>query len=218
MSMEELKPYVRQVAKQTRVQLKDSRDSLKEPQLKLKESRDAERANAFLRKLVEALEIKKFALQHKNETVVTGRVVRLLEDWETSAALRELLQNIVDHLQLFDPNTGMRNKAVDLEIFHPHNPAGHGGAADEEEDKADNGAAVQSSNAKKMKKEQIPLKVITFSCGDVVLCKIVVSNDELVIEQAYTYPLSPLMLYTGVQDKSKQDGNTAGGSILCISA
>jgi hypothetical protein len=176
---------------------------------------NTESQNAFLRKRQEALEgKKKFDSQYtnKNETIVTGRVVGDHKGWEgTWPALRELCQNTVDHLQLFDPKTGRRNKDVDLEIFHPHNPAGHGGAADEEADKADNRAAKTSDE----KKEQIPLVVFTFSCGDVVLCKItVMSEDELVIEQAYTHPLSRLMLYTGVKDKSKQTGTTAGGSTL----
>jgi hypothetical protein len=174
---------------------------------------NTESQNAFLRKREEALEDKKFDLQYEDETVVTGRVVGACKDWEgTWPAIREFCQNTVDHLQLFDHTTGRRNKDVDLEIFHPRNPAGHRGAADDEdEDKADKGAAKTSD----AQREQIPLVVFTFSCGDVVLCKItVMSEDELVIEQAYTCPLSRLMLYTGVKDKSKQTGTTAGGSTL----
>jgi hypothetical protein len=43
-----------------------------------------------------------------------------------------------------------------------------------------------------------------------------VSNDELVIEQAYTYPLSRMALYTGVRDDTKHNGTTAGGSYKTI--
>ena len=52
----------------------------------------------------------------------------------------------------------------------------------------------------------------SFHCGDVFICAIrVVSANEIEIEQAYTFPLPPRALDTGVPDTTKLGGSTAGG-------
>ncbi|KAJ1618114.1 hypothetical protein T492DRAFT_892588, partial [Pavlovales sp. CCMP2436] len=50
-----------------------------------------------------------------------------------------------------------------------------------------------------------------FSCGVTNVCSIVVEPDSLTIEQAFTHPLHPGALDSGVVDKSKQNATAAGG-------
>ncbi len=53
---------------------------------------------------------------------------------------------------------------------------------------------------------------ITFMCQDRDICKFIVSSDELVIEQQFTYPIPSRSLDTGVVDTSKiSNSNQAGG-------
>jgi hypothetical protein len=177
---------------------------------------NTEYENKFLRLLEEGLLLKKFDLQNElsNETIGTCRTVGATKAWEgTWPALREFFQNTVDHLKLYDYATGRRNKVVDLEICYPGNPAATHG--DEKEKDKNNGIDLAAAAQGPSHDSQIPLVVFSFTCGDEVLCNIVVmSNDELVIEQAYTFPLSRMALYTGVRDDTKHNGTTAGGSYI----
>ena len=49
-------------------------------------------------------------------TVDTGRTLRALRGWDLWAILREFIQNMVDHLQLIDPNTGFRRAGLQVEL------------------------------------------------------------------------------------------------------
>ena len=66
-----------------------------------------------------------------------------------------------------------------------------------------------------MEEEPTTTHVIRFVCvrpvRDEVICAITVDDDELIIEQAYTFPLHPRALDTGVIDQSKQNSSAAGG-------
>ena len=60
-----------------------------------------------------------------------------------------------------------------------------------------------------------PTYEIQFICSrltlEEVVCAITIQENELVIEQAYTFPLHPRALDTGVEDISKQGTASAGG-------
>ena len=58
---------------------------------------------------------------------------------------------------------------------------------------------------------QASSSAITFRCGDEAVCAILITADRLTIEQAYTYPLHPRALDTGVSDRTKGGEHTAGG-------
>jgi hypothetical protein len=116
------------------------------------------------------------------EVISTGRTIKKLPAWKGLwPPLRELFQNTIDHLGLMDPMTGRRHAALELRVI--------------------------SSGA-----SATPGRGYDFMCGEQCICSIrAIGSDKLVIEQAYTYPLPPRALDTGVPDKSKQGANTAGG-------
>ena len=53
--------------------------------------------------------------------------------------------------------------------------------------------------------------VVRFTCGEVEVCAIRAEDDTLTIEQAFTYPMHPRALDTGVSDRTKGGEATAGG-------
>ena len=115
-----------------------------------------------------------------SEVIPTGRTIKQMGSWSGHwPALREFLQNTVDHLGLLDPKTGRRHGALQLE-------ATPGGSSGE-------------------------LATIRFVCADEAICTIVASEDELVIEQRYTFPIAPRALDTGVPDIEKSGASSAGG-------
>jgi len=52
---------------------------------------------------------------------------------------------------------------------------------------------------------------VRFTCGATEVCAIRAAGDELVIEQAFTFPMHPRALDTGVSDRTKGGEATAGG-------
>eukprot|EP00316_Scyphosphaera_apsteinii_P012047 CAMPEP_0119306968 /NCGR_PEP_ID=MMETSP1333-20130426/7590_1 /TAXON_ID=418940 /ORGANISM="Scyphosphaera apsteinii, Strain RCC1455" /LENGTH=410 /DNA_ID=CAMNT_0007310411 /DNA_START=99 /DNA_END=1328 /DNA_ORIENTATION=- len=111
-------------------------------------------------------------------TVSTARTIKPMTAWSGLwPALRELMQNTIDHLQLLGPD-GQLNAALDME--HSTGPAGE--------------------------------RMVRFSCGrGTDVCAIKIECDELVIEQAFTFPLHHRALDTGVSDRTKGGESTAGG-------
>ena len=113
------------------------------------------------------------------EVIPTGRTIKKMAAWSSSLwpALREFLQNTIDHLSLLDNSTGRINAALTLS------------------------ADIEGSST-----------IYRFKCNDELICSIyTIDSDELVIEQAYTFPIPPRALDTGVPDTSKQNSITAGG-------
>lgn len=53
--------------------------------------------------------------------------------------------------------------------------------------------------------------IFTFLCAGLIMCVITVGDDDLVIEQRYTFPMHPRSLETGVDDTTKNKGEGAGG-------
>ena len=53
--------------------------------------------------------------------------------------------------------------------------------------------------------------IARFTCGEVEVCAIRAEADALTIEQAFTYPMHPRALDTGVADRTKGGEATAGG-------
>ena len=120
----------------------------------------------------------------EHEVNKTGRTIKPMGGWTGFwPAIREFMQNTVDHLQLVDQDTGRRHRAVTLRHFDDAEPFG----------------------------ASSPVPVFEFMAGGVTLCTISVSDNELVIEQHFTFPLPPRALDTGVPDTSKMGGGAAGG-------
>lgn len=119
-----------------------------------------------------------------HEVISTGRTIKKLPAWKGLwPPLRELFQNTIDHLGLMDPKTGRRHAALEMRTSS---------SVDD-----DTGECALGYD---------------FVCGDEIICSIrAIGPDQLVIEQAYTFPLPPRALDTGVPDRSKQGANTAGG-------
>ena len=144
---------------------------------------------AYLRSLTRGVAARAFPLEPvpARETVATGRTVKKMAGWNGLwPALREFLQNTIDHLCLLDQATGRRHRALDLDV---------------EDEPQDGGGGATTT--------------FTFRCGGEAVCVVrVCGPDELVIEQAYTFPLPARALDTGVPDTSKQGGEcaTAGDS------
>ena len=106
------------------------------------------------------------------QVVSTSRTIKPMAQWKGLwPALREFMQNTIDHLQLLGAD-GTLHRALTMQA---------------------------SSSA------------ITFRCGDEAVCAILIAADRLTIEQAYTYPLHPRALDTGVSDRTKGGEHTAGG-------
>jgi len=150
-------------------------------------------AETYLKNLRASVKKRTFPLSQilKQETIATGRTIKPQKAWKGHwPALREFLQNTIDHLGLMDGKTGRRQACVDL---HVHKPTGVSTTATQE------------------------LATFVFSCKDQDICKITAWKDELIIEQLYTFPIASRALDTGVPDETKtsssasSSNNQAGG-------
>lgn len=127
-----------------------------------------------------------FPLEAQTIIVPSGRTLTKLAAWKGHwPALREFLQNTIDHLQLLDGATGRRQEALRLDVSK-------GGDDD----------------------DTIAAFTFRMVDDNTVVCTIVAQPNRLVIEQHYTFPLPSRALDTGVPDTTKQGGShstTAGG-------
>ncbi len=135
---------------------------------------------AFLRARQAGVRAREFDLDRipmGTETIPTGRTIKKMTGWSGLwPALREFMQNTIDHLSLLDSTTGRRHAALVLDVTH-----------------------------------EAETTAYNFHCGNEVICSIhAMGADELVIHQAYTFPLPPRALDTGVPDTTKGNA-TAGG-------
>jgi len=118
-----------------------------------------------------------------HEVVSTGRTIKPLKGWAGHwPALREFLQNTVDHLSLMDGKTGRRRACLDIHVKKDSQ-----GAGDDE------------------------VTTISFMCQDKKICEFVVLPHELIIEQAYTYPIASRAMDTGVVDTTKSSNSAQAG-------
>ena len=116
------------------------------------------------------------------EVVPTGRTIKKMPSWGGLwPPLRELMQNTIDHLNLFDCSTGRRHAALELKV----DSIGSGDQSTISYHFLCDKAVICSIHAK--------------------------GADELVIEQSYTFPLPSRALDTGVPDVTKQGSSSAGG-------
>jgi len=107
----------------------------------------------------------------------TARTVKAMSAWGGLwPALREFMQNTIDHLGLAGAD-GLLHPALTLE---------HTGLAPND-------------------------ATLVFRCGEVDVCVIRIREDQLVIDQAFTFALHPRALETGVLDSTKGGAATAGG-------
>ena len=137
-------------------------------------------ASSYLKARANSVKSKSFDISKSpaHEIIRTGRTIKKMTGWKGLwPAIREFMQNTIDHLNILDHNTGRRNAALELNVTNHQNEV-----------------------------------IYTFSCGGESICTIYVKgNDELIIEQAYTFPLPARALDTGVPDVTKLKGDTAGG-------
>lgn len=140
---------------------------------------------AYIKSLEKNVKKRKFPLSDipSHEVIPTGRTIKPLKGWSGHwPALREFLQNTVDHLSLMDGKTGRRRACLDIKV-----------------EKASEGGKDGQAT-------------IAFMCQDTTICKFLVSPDELIIEQWYTYPIASRAMDTGVVDTTKSsDSAQAGG-------
>lgn len=132
-----------------------------------------------------------------SQTIVTGRTIKPMGPaWQSHwPALREFMQNTIDHLELLNPITGRRHEALTLEMTK-----GTGTRSS-----SANSSAANSSTSS-------ALATLKFKCGTDDICTITIpSKDEVIIEQMYTFPLPPRALDTGVPDSTKNSADVAGG-------
>ena len=127
-------------------------------------------------------------------TIPTGRTIRTMVGWEGHwPALREFLQNTIDHLQLIDPRTGRRRSCVELQVIPGATVLEESSDDDEQHDDT----VVATFRFVLLQKG--------LKDGDAVICTITAQRDCLIIEQRYTHPLHPRALETGVPDTRKQN-------------
>eukprot|EP00937_MAST-01D_sp_MAST-1D-sp2_P001201 g1201.t1 len=144
----------------------------------------------YLRAREQGVACRKFKLESigAHECVPSGRTIKPMRGWEGSwPAIREFMQNTIDHLELLDQKTGRRHAALELVTFP---------------DSADNVEGATSGT---------PAPLFEFRCGGALVCRISVARHVLEIEQHFTFPLPPRALDTGVPDTTKMHGSTAGG-------
>ena len=137
-------------------------------------------ADEYLSLLRKNLKKRTFPLSQlsQQEVINTGRTIKPFKAWGGHwPALREFLQNTIDHLHLMDGKTGRRRSCVELAI-------------------------TKSTSA--------PTKTcFEFKCKNTRICNIMASQDELVIEQHYTYPIASRALDTGVPDTTKYSNSSS---------
>jgi hypothetical protein len=143
---------------------------------------------AYLKSLQNATQKRSFPLSKipKHQTIATGRTIKPLRAWKGHwPALREFMQNTIDHLGLMDGKTGRRRSEIDLHV----------------EKGGENNAGKST------------LATFRFTCGDEDICTITAAQDELIISQLYTFPIASRALDTGVPDTTKgmASSNQAGG-------
>ena len=120
------------------------------------------------------------------EVINTGRTIKPLKAWKGHwPALREFLQNTIDHLHLMNGSSGRREQCLKIEVTN------------------------KNENEKSNKNNNI--LSITILCQEEAICKITVSNDKVVINQLYTYPISSRALDTGVPDSAKSSSSSQAG-------
>ncbi len=135
---------------------------------------DDSSADEFLCLLRKNLKKRMFPLSQlsQKEVINTGRSIKPFKAWGGHwPALREFLQNTVDHLHLIDGKTGRRKSCLELAI-------------------------TKSTSGP-------PKTCFEFKCKNTIICNIMASQDEIVIEQHYTYPIASRALDTGVPDTTK---------------
>ena len=142
---------------------------------------DAVSSAKYLKSLVDGVKARKFPLSQipKSEVISTGRTIKPLKAWKGHwPALREFLQNTIDHLHLMSSVTGRRQSCLDMKVTSHRD--------------------TTTTN-------------ICFTCNMEPVCKIIVSTDEITIEQMFTYPIASRALDTGVPDATKSSSNSQAG-------
>ena len=146
-------------------------------------------SSAYITNLHNGIKKRKFSLDDipDHQVIQTGRVIkRPFKAWKGNwPALREFLQNTIDHLNLMNGDTGRRQEFIDLKVKLPD-----------------------------VEQQQLTgaLLTVSFVCRNgKEVCRIQVLQDELIIDQLYTYPLASRALDTGVPDSSKTGSDSKAG-------
>ena len=189
------------------------------------------RLSAYMKHLQSVVDERRFDLSAECEgesVVCTSRLIKQMTGWGAGRegkwpALRELMQNTIDHLKLLGDDGILHST---LRIEHEVRPkakppdegalrTGSDGGLHHVHDNAKGKKGSAAGKGKAVEEEPTTTHVIRFVCvrpvRDEVICAITVDDDELIIEQAYTFPLHPRALDTGVIDQSKQNSSAAGG-------
>ncbi len=138
----------------------------------------------YLKSLKDSVKKRTFPLSQvpNNETINTGRTIKALKSWKGHwPALREFLQNTIDHLSLMDGQTGRRRECLDMNVRTNDND------------------------------DENHLATITFTCQTEVICKMIIATHEVIIDQSYTYPIASRALDTGVPDSTKSSSSSQAG-------
>ncbi len=142
-------------------------------------------AAKYIELLQDRLKKRKFPLSQvpEHEIINTGRTIKSMKAWKGHwPALREFLQNTIDHLQLMSGTTGRRQNCLKMNV-----------------------------ETKNEQNDEDHLAIISFTCQTEIICKIIVSSNEVIIDQSYTYPIASRALDTGVPDSTKSTSNSQAG-------
>lgn len=168
----------------------------------------ASTVSSYLRSLRRGVQTRKFDLSKlpTKEEIPTGRTVRKSSTSRSSGnhqhwpAIREFLQNTVDHLQLLDQRTGRLHDALRLKCRMGRKEKG----PDDDESLLAEFRFVclmAGTNRKESDDEE----------EEEEICTIRAYPNKLEIIQRYTFPLHPRALDTGVIDENKRGDDSAGG-------
>ncbi len=159
------------------------------PRPKKNDGVSSESIKKYIQTLQNGVKKRTFPLSQipKEEKISTGRTIKPLKAWKGHwAALREFLQNTIDHLHLMNGVSGRRQDCVQMNVT-PKNR---------------NSSGVNHGQ---------DLASISFTCDGEDICRINISNDQVVIDQLYTYPIASRALDTGVPDCTKASSNSQAG-------
>ena len=148
--------------------------------------------NEYMSHLKAAVDERRFDLSECSgeSTVSTSRLIKPMAGWEGIwPALRELMQNTIDHLKLLG-DEGALNAVlrVEHEERRKEPPAAPAAPADTQRNGKQGKAAPEEALT-----HEFRFVCVRPACDEVV-CAITVDKDELVIEQAHTFPIHPRAL------------------------